>query len=160
MKTLLLAEGKVTPSCSKSHIAYCFHLDSEAEALHIDFSYDPKKLLDRDRAKEYIYEGIRSFSVGDVEKELEGWEAYCPLQNLITVSLDDADGFRGCAHRQAPEQHHFIGREKASHGFLPGRIGRGMWKVTLNLHAVLTDACQYRLHIWEGAADNEKVDSL
>lgn len=149
MKTLILAEGKVTPCCSKSHITYSFNLEKEADRLSIDFSYEPKKLLDREKAKELICEGICKFSVGDTEKELENWEAHFPIQNLLTVSIDDSAGFRGCAHRQSPEQKFFITEDTASPGFVPGRLERGIWRVTLNLHAILTDYCQYRLHVWE-----------
>ena len=160
MKTLILVEGKVTPCCSKSHITYCFNLEKEAYRLNIDFSYEPKKLLDHEKAKEYICEGIRSFSAEELEKELENWESHFPIQNLLTVSVDDSAGFRGCAHRHSPEQKLFITEAAASPGFLPGKITRGMWKVTLNLHAVVTDYCQYKLHIWEGAGADENLDSL
>lgn len=153
MKTLILAEGTVTPVCSKSYIGYSFYLDHEVNRLNIDFSYDPKKLTDREKAKEYICEGIRSFSSENTEEEIKYWESHFPVLNLLTVSVDDSEGFRGCAHRQSQDQRLFVAQDVASHGFIPGKVGKGMWKVTLNLYGIFTDSCRYKLHIWEGGCE-------
>lgn len=148
--TLIFAEGKLTLSCSKSHIRYTFTLPDEISRLNIDFSYQPKKLLDEERSKTLIQEGMRKFCENPDVKEPDGWKSYMPLYNLLTVSIDDPKGFRGSAHRHTPVQHLFISEDRASPGFVQGGLPKGQWSVTISVHAVVTEECCYKLHVWEG----------
>ncbi|MGI8422756.1 MAG: CehA/McbA family metallohydrolase [Chloroflexota bacterium] len=59
------------------------------------------------------------------------------IRNLVTLSLYDAQGFRGAGHRHAPTQTVAVGRREATPGFIPGPINPGRWTVALDLHAVL-----------------------
>lgn len=152
MNTLICVEGNLTPSCSKSHISYTFNLKNECNRLNIDFSYEPKKLNDIDKSRELIQEGICNFVQDEQEREklMSSWETYLPVLNLLTVSIDDSLKFRGCVHRHSPEQHLFIMEKLASDGLIPGKPGPGQWTVTISVHAVVTEFCKYRLHVWEG----------
>ncbi|QHT63772.1 hypothetical protein GXP70_06540 [Paenibacillus lycopersici] len=142
------AEGRVRPVCSKTHIAYGFHLDRPGGTLWIDFAYEPKNLDDRERARSLIAGGIGKYTeMPQRERLLEKWESFLPLKNLITVSVDDPGGHRGAGHRHDPEQRLFIGGSEASPGFVCGELAAGLWQVTLSLHAIVTDDCRYRLHI-------------
>jgi len=161
MKTLVLAEGILTPSCSKSHITYTFEIQNEVRRLNIDFSYNPKVLEDQAKAKQLICEGIYKY----VEKSqcdgfISKWDSYLPVQNLLTVSVDCYNEFRGCVHRHPNEQHLFITENYASPGLIAGKLCPGQWKVTISVHAVVTDFCQYKLYIWEGDLPDEKMDSM
>jgi hypothetical protein len=151
METLILAEGILTPSCSKSHISYLFNLEKNRDRLEILFSYEPKKLEDREKSKALIIEGIRNYVDFDQDRILEGWETYLPVQNLLTLSIDDSGQFRGCAHRQGAEQHLFIEKDNASPGLIPGNLTPGQWRVTISIHAVVSDSCKYKLHVLEVA---------
>jgi len=148
--TLIFAEGKLTPACSKSHIKYTFNLPVQSRRLNIDFEYQPKKLFDEERSKMLIQEGLRRFCENPDENELNSWKSYMPLSNLLTISIDDPKGFRGSVHRHTPVQHLFITEDAASPGLIQGSLPEGQWSVTISVHAVVTEECCYKLHVWEG----------
>ncbi|MBO7746404.1 hypothetical protein I8J29_19510 [Paenibacillus sp. MWE-103] len=147
-RLLLEAEGTAGFVCSKSHIAYAFQLDRPGGALRLDFAYEPKNLEDRERAKILIAEGVERYTEPAQRELVMGrWESFLPLKNLITLSVDDPSGHRGAGHRHDPEQRLFIGASDASPGFAAGELAAGLWRVTLSLHAIVTESCRYRLRI-------------
>ncbi|OXM87623.1 hypothetical protein [Paenibacillus rigui] len=151
--TLLTAEGTVTPSGSKSHITYTLHLHQDCHDLHVEFEYAPKKLEDEAESKRLIEAGLHQFNAGDnVRAYTDNWKAYLPLQNLLTISLDDETGFRGAAHRHDPVQHLVAGPDNASPGLIPGSFPRGQLRITISLHCIVTAQCRYKLHVWEGGS--------
>ena len=137
MKVLLQAEGALTPVCAKSHIIYAIDLDREISQLWIDFSYSPK-CLHRDLLEE------------QQQSLAAHWEDFLPLKNLLTLSFDDAAGFRGCAHRHDPRQHLELATHRASPGLLAGPVPPGQFRITLSVHALITNTCRYSLRVWEG----------
>ncbi|SDN71679.1 hypothetical protein SAMN04487897_104181 [Paenibacillus sp. yr247] len=149
MKTLLKADGTVTPSCSKSHITYTVHLHQECRELHAEFAYEPKTLEDEGKAEELIKEGLGQFILKE-HRPSYNWRDFLPLQNLMTLSFDDENGFRGAGHRHDPVQHVTITTEEASPGLIPGNFPRGQLKIMINLHCIVTEQCRYRLHVWDG----------
>lgn len=149
LKTLLKADGTVTPSCSKSHITYTIHLQQECRELHAEFAYEPKKLEDEVKAEELILEGLDLYILEE-HRTSYNWRDFLPLQNLITLSFDDETGFRGAGHRHDPVQHLIIRAEEASPGLIPGIFPRGQLKIMINLHCIVTEQCRYRLHVWDG----------
>ena len=160
MDTLILAKGQLTPSCSKTHITYCFNLKKEYRKLNISFSYSPKSLEDREKSKELILKGISAFLEDEKDSATSQWESFMPINNLLTISIDDSNGiFRGCGHRQSPNQNIYISEDKATPGFIPGKIFLGQWKITISAHAVITDTCNYTLHI-RGEEKDDKLDSI
>ena len=160
MKTLIRAEGRLTPSCSKTHISYSFTLTAEAERLHIDFSYRPKILEDDSKARKLVEDCFQEFGGETAEDERNKWHLYLPVNNFLSLSIDDPEGFRGCVHRQTHRQTLYLMHNIASPGLLPGRIGPGQWRVTISVHAVVTDLCRYSLHVRKGDRDHENLDSL
>ncbi len=151
MKTLFSAEGVVTPSCSKSHITYTLHLHAAVDELIVDFAYEPKTLEDEMRAKALINEGLQRYMLPEhVEASQRNWRSYLPLQNLLTLSFDDENGFRGAGHRHDSVQRLKISREEASPGLIPGQLPRGQFRVTISLHCVVSEQVRYSLRIAEG----------
>lgn len=147
-KDIIAVEGKLTPLSSKTHITYQFHLEHALSSLEIDFRYAPKQFLDREASKPLILEAIENYSdPAWAELYKKQWENYYPLQNLLTLSLDSPSGFRGSAHRHAPEQRHMICPDgsKTSPGFIAGDVPSGVWKVTISVHCVVTPDCRYEL---------------
>lgn len=141
---------KVTPACSKSHISYRFFLTSAGGRLGINFAYRPKQLEDIEKAKALIERSIDLyFEEETIEQAKVRYTSYLPLNNLLTVSVDGPDGHRGAAHRHDPEQFLYLSNNEASPGLVCGEIVKGMWEVTLSLHAVVTDYCEYSLQIWQ-----------
>jgi hypothetical protein len=159
MKTLLIADGTVTPSCSKSHITYTLHLQKECRELHVEFAYEPKKLEDERKAEELIKEGLDLFILEE-HRTSHNWRDYHPLQNLMTLSLDDENGFRGASHRHDSTQHITITTKEASPGIIPGDFPRGQLKIMINLHCIVTEQCRYHLHVWDGGLRNEAMAAI
>lgn len=151
---LLDITGEVTPDHSQQHTAYRFTLDRPAAKLWFSFTYTPKMLTDSELAKPLIMEGIDLYMTPE-QKELlrDGWERYMPLNNLITVSVDDPIGYRGACHRHDPEQLLYISEREASPGLSKGLPVTGLWSVTLSFHAIVTEQCSYKLAVWTSEED-------
>jgi hypothetical protein len=149
MITLVEAEGSISADASRSQIIYAFYVPAESRGLKAVFQYAPKLLEDPIRAKELILRSVpRYMEEPHASMYMEKWERLMPLQNLLTLSLDGPDGFRGAAHRHTPQQEHWIGLNDASPGFIPGPMGNGMWRITISVHAVVTDTCRYSLQVF------------
>ncbi|MCI3921101.1 hypothetical protein MO973_12730 [Paenibacillus sp. TRM 82003] len=156
MNELLTAEGTLTPLSSKTHITYQFHIDEPHEAVTIDFQYSPKALEDPDAARPLIERALEKYAEPSIaELHAKQWERYAPLMNLLTLSVDDPEGFRGSAHRHPPEQRHELAKDGASPGFIAGPIVRGVWKITISVHCVVTPTCNYRLTVKKGRDAHE-----
>ena len=146
---LLSQEFKVTPENEKTNISFPFTVSEGTESLKITFSYDPKILEDDDRANMLIENNIKK-DAGEFAHEYTDWDEFKPLKNLITVSVDDTKGYRGCAHRQDKDQIHIIREDFASRGFHKGRPQAGQWKVVLNLHGIVTETVNCKLKVEAG----------
>ena len=153
MNVLFSAKDVLKPKNSKSNIRYRFSLEKEQESLTINFAYGPKLLEDKERSRRLIVAGIRRYGGSQREQLLSQWESFLPIGNLITVSLEDEEKFRGCAHHQSPQQSLFLSMHEASPGFIPGRISAGFWTVTLNVHAIVTEECRFTLSVIGGETD-------
>lgn len=148
---LYYTEGLVTPECSKTHISFIVHLYRPHEDLRIHFSYEPKKLEDPKRGKALIEEAMRKFIPPEhFDASLTRWESYHPLNNLLTLSFDDENGFRGAGHRHDPVQELRISQEEASPGLIPGTIPAGQLRITISIHCIVTPECRYKLEVWGG----------
>lgn len=146
---LLNVSGQLAPSDSKRHITYEFRLDKPAAAIKIRFAYGPKLLKDDEQAKDLIMQAIDSYITPEHQSPVrEGWRRYLPLKNLLTLSVDDPDGYRGACHRQDAEQNLFLSEQEASEGLMPGKMALGEWSITISAHAVVTERCSYELSVW------------
>ncbi|GMQ59009.1 hypothetical protein AN1V17_34060 [Vallitalea sediminicola] len=142
----------IYPKDSKTNITHNVKIDNDFDSLTIEFCYSPKKLLDMEKAKIYVEEGLDIFVPqeyrDDYKNDYGRWEDYTPLLNLVTLSLDDeSDEYRGCAHRHSNNQIHIISNEFASPGFIKGEIIKGIWKFVINVHAVVTEQCEYQIKV-------------
>ncbi|MGN0570928.1 MAG: hypothetical protein ACI4K9_01955 [Candidatus Fimenecus sp.] len=139
MKTVLETAVRVTPAQEKTNIFLPFSLEKEVEQLKIVYSYAPK-LSDGEAAKEAAEKCLQR-DAGKYRAQYPAAEAFLPLKNLITLSLDSPKGYRGAAHRQADSQVHILTEQTASPGFLPGKLPAGDWRLVLNVHALVTPFC-------------------
>jgi hypothetical protein len=79
-------------------------------------------------------------------KDFEGAELRVP--NLLTISLDDADGaYRGAGHRHTQDQTLFVRTDSASPGLVPGGLPAGDWVLTVSAHTVVSDQCELEIQI-------------
>jgi hypothetical protein len=147
MRTIIRAGGILTPSCSKSSVTYAFELFKCVEKLCIDFSYTPKIMQSQSLASEIMKRTVIEFLP---KEEIEGFLAEEKnLCNMLTISLDYESDFRGSAHRHPCKQHVEISKTSATPGFLAGLLPEGRWLLTVSAHSVITDVCEYELHIYE-----------
>ncbi len=147
--TLLEKEFQIFPKDEKTNITFPFIVDKNTKALKISFGYEPKRLEDNERAKTLIENNIKK-DAGEYADNYPSWQEFLPLRNLITVSVDDTDGYRGCAHRQEKYMEHIITEDFASLGFYKGEIKQGQWKVVLNIHGVVTEKIDCKLMVEAG----------
>lgn len=138
------------PDDSRSNRYVFFTVPEGTEKLCITYSYSPKNLEDKEKSYELIRENILRDAPEDIDRYTDYGE-FLPLKNLVTLSLDSPEEFRGAAHRHDKEQYHEIGEDFASPGFLRGKITPGRWRLSFNVHAVVTDICTCRIKI-EGEA--------
>lgn len=151
MKTVLKTTLRVTPAQEKTNIVLPFVLEREAKQLKINYSYAPK-LSDGEAAAKAAELCLRR-DAGEYRSVYPAAETFLPLKNLITLSLDSPEGYRGAAHRQADSQVHSITEHTASPGFLPGKLPAGQWRLVLNVHALVTPFCDCRVEIEVQEAD-------
>ena len=146
---LIEKEFQVFYKDEKTNISFPFDINENVEGLKITFSYDPKILEDDERANMLIENNINK-DAGEFAHEYSDWDEFKPLKNLITVSVDDPDTYRGCAHRQDKDQVHIIREDFSSRGFHKGKIQKGQWKVVLNLHGIVTESINCKLKVEAG----------
>lgn len=145
---VLDVKGRVTPEDSKTHIRIPFQIDQDCSLLQVHFEYAPKVLEDRDRSLMLLTQSFETYLLPEQrEPALNQVDSYFPLKNLITLSLDDPNGYRGACHRHDASLELQLSAEQASPGLMPGRLPAGDWQVTLSIHCIVTDTCEYRLQI-------------
>ncbi len=153
MDKIILKETEIClrPDDERSNRYIPFSVPEGIKRLFITYSYSPKILEDKEKSYELICENILRDAPEDVNRYPD-YEEFMPLKNLVTLSLDSPEEFRGAAHRHDETQFHEIGENFASPGFLKSKIIAGEWRLSLNIHAVVTDICTCRIKI-EGEAE-------
>ena len=135
---------------SRTTMYYPFTVSAGCEALRIRFSYAPKALADEAAADAIIDEGFERYILPEDRAALGALrEEVKPLVNLVTLSLDAPDGYRGAAHRHDPEQEHVVRETGSSYGFTDGPLSAGPWRVGVSAHAVITRPCTVHLTVEE-----------
>ncbi len=143
---VLETAGRLFPPDSATNIAFPFELSAPAQALRIEYSYEPKALAD-DTLAEQLLEAGMEHCVEPQDRAQFPIHSFLPLVNLVTLSVDAPDGYRGCAHRHDPVQTHVLRAEDSSPGFDDAPILAGRWQVVINVHAVVTSPCTYHLKV-------------
>lgn len=123
-------KGRIIPENDKSNLVHRFDVPNGVKALKIKFEYSPKTISDRETAIAIIRKCFDKYDEQMVGRPAE----YLPVNNLVTISLDDNGRYRGAAHRQANSQEHIISEDFASNGFIKGIINAGEWDIVLNVH--------------------------
>lgn len=136
-------------SDTKTSIAIPFTVQENAKKLFITYSYSPKILEDEEKSKRLIKANILKDAPEDVDAYTD-YGKFMPLKNLITLSLDSPEGYVGAAHRQDSEQHHEIGEDFASPGFIKCKPEKGEWILSLDVHAVVTEKVICKVKIEAG----------
>ena len=162
---LLDVRERLTPADHQTHRRYAFEVPTSTRRLNIHVAYAPeavgraqsRQLIER--ATEQQSEGLRA-AVG--EQLARQWRAECDqtqapvrINNLLTISLDDArGGYRGACHRHAPDQDLFVGHHQASPGLTPGPLPDGEWTLTLSVHTLASAYCEVSIQIGADTASS------
>lgn len=147
MKTVIMdIQGQLHPEQSATNVELPFVLETAMDSLTIEYEYWPKVLSDDELARRMLNAGMEH-CVEEQDRAQFPINEFLPLVNLVTLSVDAPDGYRGCAHRHDSEQLHVLRAEDSSPGFDDGEIMAGEWKVVINVHAVVTEPCNYRLKV-------------
>ncbi len=125
---LLEKTGIVTPKDDKTNIFFDFDVPNGIEKIIIDYNYSPKTVVNTIEVLALIEKKMKEYGASGAPED------YLPVKNLITLSLNDENCYRGAAHRQADTQHHEISKEFADAGFIKGKIESGKWQIALNVH--------------------------
>ncbi|MBB6020179.1 hypothetical protein HNR77_001240 [Paenibacillus sp. JGP012] len=153
MKQLDL-QGSLTPNDSKTHIRVPFVVEAGCAKLHIRLQYSPKILEDRHRSIELLNESYKLYILPEHQEYATAHaDQHLPLKNLITLSLDDTNGYRGACHRHDDIQELYISKQEASPGLMAGILPMGNWSITLSVHCIVTEACAYQLQVWTTEED-------
>ena len=126
--TILKKSGMITEKDHQTNLVIPFSVSPKATELTVRYSYHPKTVEDRKKALELLSDCAEKYEVN-----ADDLSALLPVNNLVTLSFDDPDGYRGACHRQANEQIIMIG-EHSTPGILNRKIISGQWDVVLNIH--------------------------
>lgn len=155
MMTVTESNIRIFVEQKKTNIRVPFLLKSGGKSLKISFSYSPKILNDNQKAV-LLIEDCLNRDAGEFANEYSDYSEFLPLKNLITISLDSPNGYVGAAHRHSPSQTVLISETESSNGFIPCKIAAGKWSVVINVHAIVTDYCDFNLKVEvEEAETNE-----
>ena len=147
--TLLIVNERLTPVDHQTHRCYDFQVPAECEELHIRVSYTPK-YLSREESRALSVAALRRQQADLVQRlgdtlaanwtaDLAASAERAVVANLLTISLDDADGaYRGAAHRHAAEQSLVLGPDAATPGLVRGPLPGGTWTLTLSAHTLVS----------------------
>lgn len=131
MKTRQLFKQDFTlyQSSHQSHIRYEFFVPDNTQALKIKFTYSP---LTEDSYEVLLPTFQREGIDGSHLREGDSF------RNLLTLSVNDPQKFRGAHHYFNLEQEIDIREEEASDGFVAGPIQGGNWQVIVSCHGIFS----------------------
>lgn len=127
-------------SDASTHREIFFTVPEEAKEMRIYYEYAPKIFTGDEE------EVIRCYRRYGYEIDKETAKKELPLNNHLTLSLDAPDGvYVGAAHRHPNVQEITVGENGSSYGFIPHPVGKGVWRIVLSAHAVLSDEVVARI---------------
>ena len=155
---LLDLHQTLTPTDHRTHRRYPFRVPPDSRQLEIWVRYAPKRLGKQESIA--LAEAARAEQTAALaprvgEPLAAQWSAdhdtvakSARIVNLLTISLDDAQGvYRGANHRHADDQHLQLGSQLASPGLVLGPLPPGEWTLTVSAHTVASDQCQLSIQI-------------
>lgn len=148
MKNLLSVTNTLVREQSKTNISHTFTVDKNYKKLLIKFSYFPKEMNDSKNALELIKDAMAVYAPSPYQDSYGTAESFLPIFNLITISVDSPEGYRGAAHRHNPSQEHTLSSDFASPGFYKGVISIGEWQIVVNAHCIASDTCAYMIEVY------------
>ena len=155
---LLDRRDRLTPVDHQTHRRYAFQVPPDCRELRIRVRYAPK-FLPREESTRVATQAVQDQAaslatrVGEPlaarwRSEMGAIPSRVRIENLVTISLDDAaGGYRGAGHRHHARQDLIVGLTTASPGLVPGPIPAGQWALTLSAHTLVTPQCDVLIQI-------------
>lgn len=155
---LLQINEVLTLADHHTHRRYAFQVAPDSQQLEIWVRYAPKR-LDKQHSSRLAEAALGQQAAGLASRIgaplAEQWSTdnrprtlSGQIANLLTMSLDDADGnYRGAGHRHADDQHLRLGAHAASPGLVVGPLPPGTWTLTLSAHTLASDQCEVSIQI-------------
>lgn len=135
-------KAKLNVNDDKTNIVHKFNVPENIRSLKIKYQYSPKELEDRELAVNLIKDCFKNFDEYIVGRPSD----YLPVKNLLTLSLDDCEKYRGASHRQSNNQEIIINSETATAGYEKGEIKAGQWSVVISVHNISCDV-EYNISV-------------
>ncbi|SEN84208.1 PHP domain-containing protein [Amphibacillus marinus] len=148
MQTIFETTTTLEQSSTQSHSSFTFFVPMESNQVMISFAFSPAFLDDNNQAKQIISQALDHYQ-GWVEAETEANQInkHLPIKNLLTLSVDDPNGFRGARHCHKATQLVTLSEQSASPGMLKGSLPEGLWAITISAHALVTETCTFKLKV-------------
>lgn len=124
-------------SSDQSHIQFQFYVPKLLDHLIVQLHYDPPHL--KEEQDDLMLNGRSAFYDFNIHTNSKAKEKIFPLNNLITLSIDDPVGFRGSCHRHQPNLEVRMTNHTASLGIISRPLEAGMWAFTVSCHAIVTE---------------------
>jgi hypothetical protein len=155
---LLDVRQTLTPADHQQHRQFPFDVPPDSAAVRIHVRYAPKRLgqaesielaeqaLARQAARlaDKVGPALAAQWAADQRQRTES--VY--VSNLLTISLDDADGlYRGAGHRQSPDQRFVLRADEATPGLVAGPLPAGTWRLTLSAHTLVSPQVEVEIQI-------------
>ena len=137
MELLLQKQYKFTLDNVTENGLLPFEVNQDFHTIAVKLSYGPKAIADKDIIMPQIQKCIDKYYPDNVKLSEEDMNEYQALFNFVTISLDDPDGYLGCAHRHHPEQTITISEDFSTDGFAFKKVQKGTWRVVLHVQAVV-----------------------
>lgn len=127
---ILNTSGKIATSQDKTNISIPFFVEKGVKKIIVEYSYSPKT-VDEALAKVQIADCLKKYGIDG-----HSVDEFLPVKNLVTLSFDDTNGYRGACHRHANTQTIVIAQNDSTPGIVNAPITSGEWVVMLNVHSV------------------------
>lgn len=161
MQTLLSVEDALAPSDSKTVRSFAFDVPAGTEAMTLAFEWTPSVSSDKERNRQALAFGMKQWQgpsvlgdgdllLGELDGQADVKRCLEKLPNLLNTVLVEPNGrWRGRSDRGkgTREKPLLIDPSEPGPGFLGGAIEPGVWRVDLEVHAVVSERCDFFLEV-------------
>lgn len=130
---------QITQAAHQSHLVYRVYVPEEVSDLEVHFQYGP--IVERDQ--QMIRKAVRREGLNESVVQYD-----TTIRNLLTVSINDPNQYRGAHHFFAEKQKIIISETEATEGFITGKIVEGYWEFIISCHGVFSEKVDGRLAVY------------
>ncbi|WP_428911800.1 CehA/McbA family metallohydrolase [Niallia sp. Krafla_26] len=130
---------KINQSAHQAHLVYRVYVPENVSEIVVHFQYGPILETEKETIrKAVVREGLPESVIGEDTT----------VRNLLTVSINDPESFRGAHHNFNEDQTLIISDERATEGFIAGPIHEGYWEFIISCHGVFSEEVTGSLHVF------------